>query len=131
MLHDNEASVWVAVTENAPSERIEAIKSTGAEIIVCGSGDTVNLKSLLEQIGERGITSLLVEGGGQTIYSFLHDGLADKVEAFLAPMLIGGKDAKTPVEGDGFASLEAAVKLEQMTYQMIGSDILVTGYVRK
>ena len=131
MLHDNEAPVWVAVTENAPSERIEAIKSTGAEIIVCGSGDTVNLKSLLEQIGERGITSLLVEGGGQTIYSFLHDGLADKVEAFIAPMLIGGKDAKTPVEGDGFASLEAAVKLEQMTYQMIGSDILVTGYVRK
>nr|MCR5560172.1 dihydrofolate reductase family protein [Schwartzia sp. (in: firmicutes)] len=131
MLHDSEAPVWVAVTENAPAERIEAIKSTGAEVIVCGNEDTVNLKVLLEQIGERRITSLLVEGGGQVAYSFLRDGLVDKVEAFIAPKLIGGKDAKTPVEGEGFSTLKDAVELEQMTYQTIGSDILVTGYVRK
>lgn len=131
MLHDSEAPVWVAVTENAPAERIEAIKSTGAEVIVCGNEDAVNLKVLLEQIGERRITSLLVEGGGQVAYSFLRDGLVDKVEAFIAPKLIGGKDAKTPVEGEGFSALKDAVELEQMTYQTIGSDILVTGYVRK
>lgn len=131
MLHDNESPVWVAVTAKAPAEKIKILKEMGAEVLVCGDAEHVDLSLLMKVLGEKNITSLLVEGGGTVAYSFLKNSFVDKVKAFIAPMLIGGEAAKTPVEGAGAGRLDDAVRLERMTYQMLDGDIFVTAYVRK
>lgn len=87
----------------------------------------IDLKDLLRRLGECGVTSLLVEGGGETAWSFIRAGLVDRVLLFLAPKIIGGRDAKTSVEGDGVRSLEKAYKLRNMHVIPVGDDLLIEG----
>ena len=68
-----------------------------------------------------------VEGGGTVNWSFLAGGYVDKVHAFIAPMLMGGAAAKTPVSGTGFDSPQTALHLHDVTVEQLGADILVTG----
>ncbi len=78
------------------------MKKRGVEVIVTPSEEgRVNLKNLMIELAKREITSVLVEGGGTIIASFLENGLADKLIAFISPIIIGGKDAISPVEGEG------------------------------
>jgi len=77
---------------------------------------------------EKAINSLFVEGGGTVNWSFLAGGYVDKVHAFIAPLLMGGASAKTPVGGTGFDSPQTALHLADVTVEQIGADILVTGY---
>ena len=131
LLSDRAAPTFIAVTEWAPEERLEKLRRTGAEILFCGDGTRVNLSLLLKKLGERDITSLLVEGGGNVHFSFLRENLADKVCAFIAPKLVGGAKAPTAVEGDGFAHLSEAAQLKDMTAEFFGEDVCLTGYVAK
>ena len=126
---DKKTRTIFAVTENAPREKISALKNSGVETIFAGSGDKVDLKILLEQLAEREITSILVEGGGTLHFSLLELGLVDKIYAFVAPKIIGGKNALTAVEGAGFSELKKAVTLKNLTTEKIGDDILICGYV--
>ena len=126
---DKKAKTIFAVTENAPQEKISALKNSGVEIIFAGSGDKVDLKILLEELAEREIASILVEGGGTLHFSLLEKNLADKIFAFIAPKIIGGKNALTAVEGAGFSELKNAAKLKNLTTEKIGDDILICGYV--
>ena len=126
---DKKAETIFAMTENAPQEKISALKSRGVEIIFAGSGDKVDLKILLEKLAEREITSVLVEGGGNLHFSMLEKNLVDKIFAFIAPKIIGGKNSKTAVEGAGFLELKNAVELKNLTTQKLGEDILICGYV--
>ena len=73
----------------------------GAEVIPCGK-DTIDLGRMLEILGERGVVTLLVEGGGRTIWSFVKAGFVDEFKVFIGSRIIGGKDAPTPVDGEGF-----------------------------
>lgn len=131
LVADGAARTIVAVTAGAPAERVEALRSAGVEIIVAGSGAHVDMRSLMEQLGAMKITSVLVEGGGSVNFSILQAGLADRVYAFIAPKLVGGRDALTPVEGDGFQELANAVELENIQLRQLGSDVLLTGIVKR
>ena len=131
LVTDGAARTIVAVTAGAPAERVEALRSAGVEIIVAGSGAHVDMRSLMEQLGAMKITSVLVEGGGSVNFSLLQAGLADRVYAFIAPKLVGGRDALTPVEGDGFHELANAVELENIQLRQLGSDVLLTGIVKR
>ena len=128
IIRDGLSETILAVTENAPTEKIEALKNFGAEIIFCGSGDKVDLKILMRELAEREITSVLVEGGGTLHFSLLKENLVDKIFAFVAPKIIGGKNALTAVEGEGFEKLSDAVQLENLTAEKLGEDILISGY---
>lgn len=128
---DGQARTILAVTAHAPAERIAALQNAGAEILVSGSGEKVDLHEMMRQLGQQEICSILVEGGGRLNYSLLEEGLVDKVHAFVAPKLIGGQDALTPVEGDGFAHLSDAVELKHLTAEPMAGDILLTGYVAR
>ena len=90
--------------------------------------ERVDIAALLDCLGEREITSLFVEGGATVNWSFLAGGYVDKVHAFIAPMLMGGETAKTPIGGTGFDSPQTALHLADVTVEQIGADILVTGY---
>lgn len=131
VLTDGQARTIVAVTEQAPADRVAALQAAGAEILVAGGDVHVDLRQLLQKLGEQEICSVFVEGGGQVNFSLLAAGLVDKVHAFIAPKLIGGQDALTPVEGAGFSHLSEAVELECITMEQLAGDILLTGYPRK
>ena len=130
LVTDGAALTIIAVTAKAPQERVQALKDKGVAIMVAGDGEQVNMDLLMRKLGEMEICSLFVEGGGQVNFSLLKAGLVDKVHAFIAPKLIGGREALTPVEGAGFAELTEAVELERTTVETIGQDILLTGYVK-
>ena len=71
----------------------------------------------------------MVEGGGTINFSMLKENLVDKIFAFVAPKIIGGKNSLTAVEGAGFEKLSDAVNLKNLATQKLGDDILISGYV--
>lgn len=89
----------------------------------------VALEPLLDELGKRGILSVLVEGGSEVHASFFAAGLVDKVHAYVAPQIIGGREALGPVGGAGVEHLADAVSLRELDATRIGTDLLITGYV--
>ena len=89
----------------------------------------VALQPLLEELGKRGIISLLVEGGSEVHASFVEQGLVDKVHAYIGSSLIGGHEAPGPVGGVGVARLAEAIPLRELDATRLGPDLLITGYV--
>ena len=89
----------------------------------------VALQPLLEELGRRGIISLLVEGGSEVHASFFQQGLVDKVYAYIAPRLIGGREAPAPLGGTGVERLAEAIPLRELDATRLGTDVLITGYV--
>jgi len=87
------------------------------------------LKKLLKILGERGITSVLVEGGSILLGSIFDQELVDKVVAFVAPIIIGGENAKTAVAGKGVAKVVDSFKLKRVSVERFGQDIMISGYV--
>jgi diaminohydroxyphosphoribosylaminopyrimidine deaminase/5-amino-6-(5-phosphoribosylamino)uracil reductase len=90
----------------------------------------VSLPSLLDELGHRRITSLLVEAGGTLLAALLAERLVQRVMAFVAPKLLGGACAPTPVEGLGAASMAEALELVDVTFERLGNDLLVQGRPR-
>ena len=88
----------------------------------------VDLGALLRLLGERDVTSVLVEGGGATIGALFDLKLVDKVVAFVAPVIIGGDEAISPVGGIGIARMEEALRLRDVEVQRFGEDVAVIGY---
>ena len=128
IIRDGRAKTILAVTKNAPPEKISALKNFGVEIIET-DGEKVDLKFLMNELAEREITSILVEGGGTLHFSMLKENLVDKVFAFIAPKILGGNNALTAVEGAGFEKLSDVVRLKNFSAEKIGEDFLIGGYV--
>ncbi len=119
------APTWVAVTED------KDYACAGEVIRVPRGPGGVDMQALMRALGERDITTLLIEGGGTTHASAFQAGIVDKVWFFIAPKIVGGRDALTPVEGDGFATMDESIELTDLTVQTVGSDLLVEAYVKK
>ena len=99
-------------------------------VLPAGPGG-VDLGALLRVLGERGITSLLIEGGGATLAAAFETGIVDKVCFFSAPKIIGGTEAVTPVEGRGCETMEEAIHLAGLHATPVGDDVLLEAYVCK
>ena len=111
-------------------EETKAFTRVGAEVLELPSREgMVDLENLLKALGKRGITSVLVEGGGTLLGSLFDQGLVDKVIAFVAPIIIGGKEAKTAVAGKGVEKVVDSVKLQRVRVEKFGADLMVSGYV--
>ena len=119
----------IAVTR-PPDGRVASLMEAGAEIIRLPEtrDGRVEPRALLEALGARGVVSLMVEGGGTLLGSLFHLGLVDKVVAFIAPVVIGGGDAPSPVAGKGVDCLIEATTLERVRVEPVGEDIMVVGY---
>jgi diaminohydroxyphosphoribosylaminopyrimidine deaminase/5-amino-6-(5-phosphoribosylamino)uracil reductase len=128
---DGLAKTIVAVTNQAAEPKVAALRAAGVEVLVVNEGQQVDLCRLMQLLGEAEIASVLVEGGGTLNFSLLQAGLVDRVYAFIAPLLIGGKTALASVMGEGFGQLQDAVRLEDMQTEMLAGDILVTARVSK
>jgi len=120
----------VVTTSRSRANWRSAIEATGAEVLVLDAeeGGRVPLRTMLEELGRRGVMLLLVEGGGVVIGSFFDQRLVDKVTAVLAPLIVGAADAPAAVAGRGAAYMRDAVRLRDVQVERLGEDILVTGY---
>jgi len=120
----------IATTRDISRARIESLRTATAEVLeLAARDDMVDLRELLKVLGKRGITSLLVEGGGTLLGSFFDLGLVDKVMALVAPVIIGGREAPSPVEGSGVARPMEGLRLRMQRLRRLGEDFLITGYV--
>ncbi len=129
---DSNAPTIVVVTEEAPQERCNALISQGVEVIVLPSHEgKVSLKALMEILGQREITCLLVEGGGTVNYSFMEENLIDKLYLFLAPIICGGRNAPTSFSGEGIDILNKAWAVSNLELKQYGEDLLLIGYPNK
>jgi diaminohydroxyphosphoribosylaminopyrimidine deaminase/5-amino-6-(5-phosphoribosylamino)uracil reductase len=86
---------------------------------------------LMHELAKREIMTVLIEGGGTTHATAFNAGVVDKVMFFIAPKIIGGRDAVTAVEGEGAEKMSDAIFLERMTARPIGEDLLIEAYVKK
>jgi len=89
----------------------------------------INLRWLLKRLGAENVTSLLVEGGGEVNASFLLGGLAQRVAFFYAPKVLGGRDSRKAVAGEGAKSLADALQLKDVEWKQLGPDLLLTARV--
>lgn len=128
LVADGAAKTIVAVSQLAARERIEALEQAGVQVI-CAGEHQVDLRLLMKELAKRDICSVMVEGGGQLNFSMLNQGLVDRIYAFIAPKIIGGSTALTPVEGEGFLELSQAVQLTDVESKMLDSDVLITARV--
>lgn len=94
----------------------------GAEVLRAGK-DRVDLSDLMKNLYERGIRTLMVEGGGEVIASFFENKLVDKYCVFIGSMIIGGRTAPTPADGDGFTQ---PLDLKLTDYKILGNGLLLT-----
>lgn len=127
--HQPERTI-VIVGNMASKKRIERIRKTGAVVIEFhAKSGVMDLKSVMAELGEDKITSIMIEGGGNFAASALEAGIVDKALFFIAPKIIGGKIAITPVEGRGIKKLSSAINLKDVDVKRFGNDILVEGYI--
>jgi diaminohydroxyphosphoribosylaminopyrimidine deaminase/5-amino-6-(5-phosphoribosylamino)uracil reductase len=121
----------IAVTESAHAERVTALERRGAQVLTLPARDgRVDLTSLAAELARREVTAALLEGGGELNAGFLEAGLVDRVAVFVAPMLLGGDDAPTPVGGPG-RGLKEAFRLTGMTVTPVGRDLLIEGDIAR
>lgn len=120
----------VYTTDAAPPGNVGGLLRAGADVVPVGAtgNGLVDPAEVLADLGERGVVNLLVEGGGKTLGSLFDEGLIDKVHAFVAPVIIGGMDAASPVEGAGAELMAKASRLQRTSMEKIGEDWLITGY---
>ncbi|MCY6355239.1 bifunctional diaminohydroxyphosphoribosylaminopyrimidine deaminase/5-amino-6-(5-phosphoribosylamino)uracil reductase RibD [Clostridium sp. ZS2-4] len=128
---DSEVKTIIAVTEKASKEKIREIENKGAEVLIIPErNDKVDLKYLMKELGERDIDSILLEGGSTLNYSALNEGIVDKVISFIAPKIIGGEKAKTPVGGEGREYMKDAIALENIKVSRFGEDVVIEGSIK-
>jgi diaminohydroxyphosphoribosylaminopyrimidine deaminase/5-amino-6-(5-phosphoribosylamino)uracil reductase len=114
---------WIVCETHAPDRRAKVLESAGCVIHrVRREGDQLSLPAVLDLLGSRGMTNVLVEGGGRLLGSFLDQRLADEVQIYVAPLLIGGSEAVSALRGRGPATIRGALHLSKdMTFKRLGS----------
>jgi diaminohydroxyphosphoribosylaminopyrimidine deaminase/5-amino-6-(5-phosphoribosylamino)uracil reductase len=122
-----EQQTILAVSPAAPAERLRRLERAGVQILQL---DIRDLRLVFEALAREGLHKILVEGGGEVHASVFEDRLADEVCVFVAPKVVGGRDAKTPVEGEGFEKMAQALELESLSVERVGCDFLLRGRVR-
>ncbi|MGE3960991.1 MAG: bifunctional diaminohydroxyphosphoribosylaminopyrimidine deaminase/5-amino-6-(5-phosphoribosylamino)uracil reductase RibD [Dehalococcoidia bacterium] len=122
------ARALVATTEASPVPWREAIAATGAEVLLLPAiSDYVLLPALLDELGARGILTLLVEGGGTLLGALFDQRQVGRLYAVIAPVIIGAADAPSAVSGTGARTMAEAPRLRDVTVERLGEDTLISG----
>lgn len=133
VVQDKSAKTIIATTDKADKDKILKLQAQDVDVIVVDKdkNDKVDIEILLDILGQQNICSILVEGGATLSGSFVAKKLVDKVYFFIAPKIIGGKEAKTPVAGTGILNLQEALTLKDIQIEKLEEDILIIGRVDK
>ncbi|MDZ5812290.1 2,5-diamino-6-(ribosylamino)-4(3H)-pyrimidinone 5'-phosphate reductase [Halorubrum sp. AD140] len=141
---DDAATTYLLVSTAATEERREALTAAGAEVVVAGGGEgdegsegdaesddangRVDLAVGFEELADRGVDRLMVEGGGEVIYSCFAAGLVDELHVYVGSMVVGGRDAPTLADGEGFT--EAFPRLGLVDTDRLDDGIVLSYEVR-
>jgi len=127
-----EIPVLVAVGDRAGEKNRQRLGEAGCEVLVCrGDDHAARLGDLLDELGRRRLTNLLVEGGGRLIGGLFDGRLIDEVHVFIAPKLVGGAGAATPIAGEGVEQMTDALSLDMPEVQQVGADIYLHGRIAR
>lgn len=125
-----EVPVLVAAGPSISPQDRQRLEGAGCEVLVCpGDNHAARLDQLLEELGRRRLTNLLVEGGGQLLGSLLDARAIDEVHVFMAPKLAGGAASASPIGGEGIDAMSQALVLERPQIEESGPDVYVRGRV--
>jgi diaminohydroxyphosphoribosylaminopyrimidine deaminase / 5-amino-6-(5-phosphoribosylamino)uracil reductase len=122
----------VVVSRAAPRAATDALATHGADVVVAtGENETARVRSALDQLGADGIASILLEGGPHLAGAFLDAGEVDEMRLFLAPMVLGGRTARDPLEGEGVEAIADAARALTLDCERVGDDLLVSARMRE
>jgi diaminohydroxyphosphoribosylaminopyrimidine deaminase/5-amino-6-(5-phosphoribosylamino)uracil reductase len=132
------ALTTIVVSKLAPKKRVAALAKKVNVLVAPAANSKLKIKNskpdlnwLLKKLGAENVTSLLVEGGGEVNASFLLGGCAQRAAFFYAPKILGGRDARKGVAGDGAENLSEVVQLREVEWRKLGEDLLLTAKVVK
>jgi len=127
-----ESKIIIATTSQASGRKIFELRKMGIQIIRAENRlGKVDLKKLMKELYKREFMSILLEGGSELNASAIREGIVDKIFYFYAPILIGGKDAKGAIGGDGVDRIEDAEQIDIKEVKRIGKDLVVVGCVKQ
>ncbi len=120
------------VSRAARRSATDALRTHGADVIVAtGENEHARVCSALDQLGATGVNSILLEGGPHLAGAFLDAGEIDEIRLFLAPLIVGGRTARDPLEGEGVELIADAVRAMTLTCNTVGEDILVSARLKE
>ncbi len=119
---DDEATTYVLVSEAAPEERRATLRDAGAELVVAGES-RVDLRAAFETLEAEGVDRLMAEGGGELIFSLFEAGLVDELSVYVGSKIIGGRDAPTLADGEGF--VEGFTELDLRSVERVDDGVLL------
>jgi diaminohydroxyphosphoribosylaminopyrimidine deaminase/5-amino-6-(5-phosphoribosylamino)uracil reductase len=129
-----EVPLVVVVSRAAPRGHTDALETAGAHVIVAtGENEPARVRSALDQLGalDPPVTSMLLEGGPHLAGSFLDAGEVDEVRLFIAPLLLGGRTARDPLEGEGVERVADAIKALTLSCEPSSGDVLLTARIKE
>jgi len=126
-----EAPLVVVAGPRATTESRTALENAGTEVIVASGKGPARIESALDELGRRQITSLMLEGGATLAGAFLDAGEVDQLEVFVAPVVIGGADARPVFGGRGAEAIGDAVRALEIAYAHVGEDILIDARLKE
>jgi diaminohydroxyphosphoribosylaminopyrimidine deaminase / 5-amino-6-(5-phosphoribosylamino)uracil reductase len=122
----------VVVSRAAPRSATEALEAHGVDVVVApGENEPARVVSALDQLGAGGVSSILLEGGPHLAGAFLDAGEVDEIRLFLAPLILGGRSARDPLEGQGVEQIADAVRALTLDCERVGDDLLVSARIRE
>jgi len=125
------AETLIAVGDDLPARRLERFKRRGIPLLLCPKNQgRVDLRALMERLGTRSITSVLLEGGATLMGAMIRERLVDKFCIFKAPKILGGSDGRPMAIGPGPSRMDQGIELKDVQIKRFGEDILIVGYPR-
>jgi diaminohydroxyphosphoribosylaminopyrimidine deaminase / 5-amino-6-(5-phosphoribosylamino)uracil reductase len=127
--HHDSSMTWIAVGEDVSPRKLEAYTGEGVLCLPCPTKDgRIDLGALMDRLGKKSITSVLVEGGSTVMGSMIRERLVDKVYIFKAPRLLGGDDGVPMARGPGVRRMDESIGLRDLEIRRFGEDVLFVGY---
>jgi len=127
-----ELRLIVVTTRAAPRRAVEALENAGAEVVVtAGEHEPARVRDALDRLGDLGLASILLEGGPHLAGAFFDAGEIDEVRLFLAPLLLGGRQARDPLEGEGVEHIADALRAQTLECERVEDDLLISARLKE
>lgn len=130
LIVDETTKTLVVCSANIPPEKEKRLLGYGVKLLkLPEKNQKIDFKILVKALGEMGIDSLYIEGGSGVLGAAFESGIVNQVYAAVAPKIVGGKDAVTPVGGTGIEKMRDAIVLKRVSHEVIGEDVIIKGYI--
>jgi diaminohydroxyphosphoribosylaminopyrimidine deaminase/5-amino-6-(5-phosphoribosylamino)uracil reductase len=125
-----EIPTWVLAGPDIEIQKRQALEAQGVEVLSCAlnASGRIDLRQAMQKLAEREVDGILLEGGGTLMADAFASRLVNKAHVFVAPKIVGGEKAKSPIGGQGVDKMSQAIQFGQVSYKQYGPDICMTGY---